>query len=153
MAVFPTKILLASDGSEAAELASQTAVELAQETGSELHVVCVEEVPVMAGAYAAQGVPTPASEENRELLNDQVRYIEKAGGSVEETYLRQGNPTREIIELSEEIGAGLVVMGSKGLGGLERFVLGSVSEAVVRYASCPVLVVRKEADGSHGGRR
>jgi nucleotide-binding universal stress UspA family protein len=144
MTVFPTTILLATDGSEAAELAAQTAVELANETGSELHVVCVEEVPVMAGVYAAHGVPTPASEEDRELLDEQVRQIEGAGGNVAEAHLRQGRPAQEIIELSEEIGAGFIVVGSTGLSGLERLVLGSVSEAVVRYASCPVLVVRQE---------
>lgn len=144
MTLFPTKILLATDGSGDSKLATQMAVELANETGSELHVVCVEEVPVMAGAYAAQGVPIPASEENRDLLREQVENIEEAGGSVAETHMREGRPAREIIDLSKEIGAGLIVVGSKGLSGLERFVLGSVSEAVVRYASCPVLVVRQE---------
>ncbi len=78
MTVFPTKILLAIDGSEAAKLATDTAVELANETGSELHVISVEEVPVTAGAYAAQGVPVPASEENRELLEGRVKLIEEA---------------------------------------------------------------------------
>jgi nucleotide-binding universal stress UspA family protein len=144
MAVFPAKILLATDGSEAAEVAAQTAVELANQTGSELQVVCVEEVPVTAGVYAAHGVPTPASEEDRELLDGQVRQIEGAGGKVAEAHLRQGRPAQEIIELSEEIGAGFIVLGNTGLGELERLVLGSVSETVVRDASCPVLVVRKE---------
>lgn len=142
MAIFP-KILLATDGSKEVKLATQKAVELAKEIGSELHVVYVEEVPVVAGAYA-QGVPLTASEENRGLLQEQVKQIEEAGGSVAEAHLRQERPAQEIIELGEEIGAGLIVMGSKGLSGLERLVLGSVAEAVVRYASCPVLVVRGE---------
>jgi nucleotide-binding universal stress UspA family protein len=81
MTVFPTKILLAIDGSEASNLATNTAVELANETGSELHVVSVEEVPVTAGAYTAQGVPVPASEENRELLEGPIKQIEEAGGA------------------------------------------------------------------------
>ncbi len=122
MTYFPTKILVATDGSEAAKLAAQTAVELANETGSELHVVCVEEVPVMAGAYAAQGVPIPASEQNRELLREQVEHILEAGGSVAEAHMREGRPAREIIDLSQEIAAGLIVVGSKGLRGLERYV-------------------------------
>ena len=146
MTLFPTKILLATDGSEAAKLAAQAAVELTSETGSELHVVCVEEVPVTAGVYAAaaQGVPTAASEGNRELLDEQVKQIEEVGGSVAEAHLREGSPVREIIDLSEELGAGLIVVGNRGLSGIQRLVLGSVSEAVVRYASCPVLVVREE---------
>ncbi len=61
-----------------------------------------------------------------------------------EAHLKEGNPLREIIELSEEIGAGFIVVGNTGLGELERLVLGSVSERVMRYASCPVLVVRQE---------
>ncbi len=101
-----------------------------------------------AGVYAAaaaQGVPTAASEGNRELLDEQVKQIEEDGGSVAEAHLREGSPVREIIGLSEELGAGLiVVVGNRGLGGIQRLVLGSVSEAVVRYASCPVLVVREE---------
>ncbi len=145
MTVFP-KILLATDASEAAKRATQTAIDLTNETGSELHVVCVHEVPVMAEAYAAQGVPVPASEHDQETLEEQVKQIEEAGASVAEAHLRRGRPAREIIELSEEIGADLVVVGSTGLTGMERLVLGSVSEAVVRYASCPVLVVRQEED-------
>jgi nucleotide-binding universal stress UspA family protein len=141
--VFPTKILLAVDGSEAASLAAQAAVELVSSTGSELHVVCVEEVPVTAGIYAAHGVPTPASEENRELLDEQVKQIE-AMGSAAESHMRQGRPAQEIIDLSKEIGAGFIVVGNRGLSGVQRLVLGSVSESVVRYASCPVLVVRQE---------
>jgi nucleotide-binding universal stress UspA family protein len=145
MTVF-AKILLAIDGSDAAKRATQTAVDLTNETGSELHVVCVHEVPVMAGAYAAQGVSVPASEHDQEILEEQVKQIEEAGGSVAEAHLRTGRPAREIIELSEEIGADLIVVGSTGLTGMERLVLGSVSETVVRYASCPVLVVRQEED-------
>ncbi len=144
MTVFPTKILLAIDGSEAAKLATNTAVELANETGSELHVVSVEEVPVAAGAYTAQGAPVPVSEENRELLEGRVKQIEEAGGSVAEAHLRHGRPAKEITGLAEEIGAGLVVLGDRGFSNLERLVLGSVSEAVVRYASCSVLIVRQE---------
>jgi nucleotide-binding universal stress UspA family protein len=49
----------------------------------------------------------------------------------------------EIVGLAEEIGAGLIVMGSRGLGGIRRALMGSVSDSVVRHAHCPVLVVRE----------
>lgn len=49
-----------------------------------------------------------------------------------------------IVELAEEIGAGLIVMGSRGLGGIRRALMGSVSDSVVRHAHCAVLVVRRE---------
>lgn len=144
MTVFPSKILLATDGSGAAKRAAQTAVELANSTGSELHEVFVEELPVMAETYAAPSADRPETEEARRLLDEQVKRIEEAGASVAGAHLRTGRPAREIIELSEEIGADLIVVGNRGLTEMERLVLGSVSEAVVRYASCPVLVVRQE---------
>jgi nucleotide-binding universal stress UspA family protein len=58
--------------------------------------------------------------------------------------LRIGRPDEEVIQLSEELGAGLVAVGSRGLGPMKRVLMGSVSDSVVRYAHCPVLVVRKE---------
>jgi nucleotide-binding universal stress UspA family protein len=60
------------------------------------------------------------------------------------SYLREGDPDVEIVAVGEEIGAGLIVMGSRGRGGVRRALMGSVSDAVVRHAHCPVLVVRSE---------
>jgi len=57
-----------------------------------------------------------------------------------------GNPAAEIVELAEELGVGLVVVGSRGLGGVRRALMGSVSDSVVRHAHCPVLVVRIEGE-------
>ena len=156
MSIFPTKILLATDGSEEATLAAQTAVDIADRTGSELHVVYATIPPPYAFALYegyAEGVDAGAylqdeSEEHtrrgRSLLDEQVRKIKAAGGSVAQAHLREGKPEAEITALAEEIGAGLIVIGSRGLGGLRRALLGSVSDAVVRHAHCPVLVVRKE---------
>lgn len=143
MQIFPTKILLASDGSEEAQRAAGLAVEISKSTDSELHVAHAEEVPVMAHAYA---VPDLQESEQvaRELIDEQVEQIEAAGASVAERHLRTGYPADEIIRLAEEIGAGLIVTGSRGHGGIKRLLLGSVSETVVRYAHCPVLVVRGE---------
>ena len=76
------------------------------------------------------------------MLDNQVRKIEEAGGVVQEAYSRKGRADQEIVDLGEEIGAGLIVMGSHGLGGLRRALMGSVSDSVVRHAHCPVMVVR-----------
>jgi nucleotide-binding universal stress UspA family protein len=57
-----------------------------------------------------------------------------------------GKAASEIVELAEELGAGLVVVGSRGLGGIRRALMGSVSDSVVRHAHCPVLVVRREEE-------
>ena len=155
MSIFPTKILLATDSSEEAELALSTAVDLANSTNSQLHVVTVgpwNPDPSYASHEASLRWETyeQASEaigkEVQGILDNQVRKIEEGGGSVQEAHLRRGRKDEEIVRVAEEIGAGLVVMGSRGLGGVRRALMGSVSDGVMRHAHCPVLVVRKEKD-------
>ncbi len=152
MSIFPTKILLATDGSEEAALATRTAVDIAEKTGSELHVVYAEHIPVFVySAYSPSEVMAtgePINEDVRKraqrFLDDQVEQIRADGGSVAQAHLRLGRPDEEIVTLADEIGAGLVVTGSRGLGGIRRALMGSVSDGVVRHAHCPVLVVRGE---------
>lgn len=141
MSIFPTRILLATDGSGEAELAATTAADLATSTGSELHVVHVGDLPAI---YLAPTEVDPAHTEReaRELLDEQVRKVEGAGCKVSEAHLRMGRADREVVKLAEAIGAGLIVLGSRGLGGVRRALMGSVSDATVRHAHCPVLVVR-----------
>jgi nucleotide-binding universal stress UspA family protein len=156
---FPTKILLATDGSEEAILAAKTAADIAQQTGSELHVVHARlALPWTTGPYSATEPPTTSiasKEEARQRvlqwLDDQVKRIEAKGGTVTQAHLRLGRPeegaitvAEEIVSLAEEIRAGLIVVGSRGLGGIKRALMGSVSDSVVRHAHCPVLVVRKK---------
>lgn len=66
------------------------------------------------------------------------------GAKVAESHLGMGRPDEEIVVLAQEIGAGLIVTGSRGQGGIRRALMGSVSDSVVRHAHCPVLVVRPE---------
>lgn len=142
MTIFPTKILLATDGSGDAQQAVGLAVEITKSTDSELHVVHVEGVPVMAEAYAVSDVQRESTQAARELLDEQVERVENAGASVAERHLLAGYPADAIIHLGEDIGAGLIITGSRGQGGIQRLLMGSVSETIVRYAHCPVLVVR-----------
>ena len=147
MSIFPTTVLLATDGSKDAELATTTALELANSTSSELHIVLVEEP---AYAYVdASGLPFTVEELEHEQeqqarirLDAEVQKIRSAGGAIAEAHLRVGAAAAEIADLAEDIGAGLIVMGSRGLGGVRRALMGSVSDSVVRHAHCPVLVVR-----------
>jgi nucleotide-binding universal stress UspA family protein len=158
MSIFPTKILLATDASKEATLAARTAIDLAQKTGSELHVVHARIPPYSRAFYEGyeEGVDVGAylQDESEELtrrgqglLDEQVRKIEAAGGSVAQAHLRVGKPDVEITALAEEIGAGVIVVGSRGLGGVRRGLMGSVSDSVVRHAHCPVIVVRREEWG------
>src|SRR5215207_839174 len=148
MSIFPTKILLATDGSEEAGLALEAAVELATSSQSELHVVAVggEYHPgteIMASPALFEETLRELEGEARKRLDEQVKKIEEAGGKVSKAHLRMGGrPDHEIVGLAEEIGAGLIVMGSSGLGGVRRALMGSVSNSVVRHAHCPVMVVR-----------
>jgi nucleotide-binding universal stress UspA family protein len=141
----PGRILLAVDGSEEASAAARTAVELAERTDSELHLVHVGEVrpvfhPERRGYLARYEV---LQEEAQNLLKEQVEEVESAGGTISRAHLRMGRPDEEIVDLGEEIGAGLIVTGSRGLGGMRRALMGSASDSIVRHAHCPVLVVRE----------
>jgi nucleotide-binding universal stress UspA family protein len=141
MSIFPTKILLATDGSGEAELAAATAAALANGTNSELHVVHVG--PFMPMAFAAmEEEPARMAREARKTLDDAVGRIEDTGGDVAQAHLKVGGASEEIVALAEELGAGLIVMGNRGRGGVRRALMGSVSESVVRHAHCPVLVAR-----------
>ena len=142
----PSRILLAVDGSEEASAAAQTAVELADRMDSELHVVHVGELtpvyhPERHGYLARY---EELQEEAQRLLEEQVEEVKAAGGTVAGAHLGMGRPDEEIVVLSEEIGAGLIVAGSRGLGGIRRALIGSVSDSVVRHAHCPVMVVRHD---------
>jgi nucleotide-binding universal stress UspA family protein len=158
MSIFPTKVLLATDGSSEAELATLTAADLAQKTGSELNVILV-----LDGASAAMLYPEATDSEGveqrdpsldkeferrseqrgREVLDAEVGRARSAGGTVEQAHLAMGEPAREIVHLADDLGAGLIVVGSRGRGGMRRALMGSVSDAVVRHAHCPVMVVRR----------
>src|SRR5829696_1095523 len=154
MSIFPTKILLAIDGSRVAAWAAQTAAQIADETGSELHIVYVHarSMPLHPGDYVGPDVAEHPLQREQELLereaqrliDAQVEEIEAAGSSVAQTHLGIGKPDEEILTLGEELGAGLIVVGSRGRGGIRRALMGSVCDSVVRHAHCPVLVVRKE---------
>ena len=147
---FPTKILVATDASEEAHLAATTAADVAERTGSELHLVHVGKVNTR-GAYSGVEVgPLPGihqGELDRQaggLFEAKVERMESSGTKVAGSHLRRGRADEEIVVSTEEIGADLVVMGSRGLGGIRRALLGSVSDSVVRHAHCPVMVVRAD---------
>ena len=162
MSIFPTRVLLATDGSENAAHATDVAAQLSQETGSELHVLYVGEDaysstlvypddadpggaewddPVLVGQLQRQ-----FERMSRRVRGAEAQKVREAGGTVAQAHLRMGEPAAQIVDLAEELGVGLVVVGSRGLGGVRRALMGSVSDSVVRHAHCPVLVVRKEGE-------
>jgi nucleotide-binding universal stress UspA family protein len=144
MSALPEKLLLATDGSPQAALAARTAVDLSSKLGSEMHVIHVGEVPFV---YHPEQRGYPAlyeerTKEARAMLDAQVKEIEAAGGIVANAHRRMGKADVEIVAVAEEIGADMIVFGSRGLGAMRRALMGSVSDSVIRHAHCPVLVVR-----------
>lgn len=153
--MFPTRILLAVDGSPCSEHAARLATGLARDLDSELRVVLVGARAMDPGSLAAIPLlgaePGPWTRERpeqgaRETLEGQVEKIRAAGGEVSKTHVEFGRPDAEIVRLAEDLDAGLVVVGSRGFGPLRRAVMGGVSRSVVRHAHCPVLVVRGGRD-------
>jgi len=139
MSPFPEKILLATDGSEDAIRATEAASDLARRSGSELHVVHVwHDVP----GFAHKFVKAELRRQGQEKLDEQVGKIEDSGGQVTEAHLRGGRTSNEVIALSDEIRAGLLVVGSRGLGTVQRILMGSHSEEIVHHSHIPVLVLR-----------
>jgi nucleotide-binding universal stress UspA family protein len=125
---------------------------LAGDTSAELHVVHVGPAhvypPRAAGPTPPMGTDEEIRQEAQGVLDWQVDEINKAGGEDTKAHLRVGKPDEEILRLSEEIVAGLIVAGNQGFGGkfsrMRRFLMGSVSERVARYARCSVMVIRKD---------
>jgi nucleotide-binding universal stress UspA family protein len=146
----PTKILLATDGSEDAFLAMRAAIDLSNRSGGELHVVHAwHSVP---STRFESYIRTQLAHEARELLAEQVANIKEGGGVVAEAHLREGRAVDEILNLAEELHTELIVMGSRGLGPVKRLALGSVSEGVVHHARCSVLALRGGADAWPPGK-
>ena len=142
---FLNRILVATDGSEDAELAIRAVVDLADGTGSELHVIHAWRRVLPAATYssAVDDYAYRVYEQHAvELLGEQVRLVEDKGGTVTGAHLREGRPAGAIAGLAEELDVDLLVLGSRGLGAVERLVTGSVSEGVVHLATCPTLLMR-----------
>jgi nucleotide-binding universal stress UspA family protein len=154
MTDLPRRVLVATDGSEHATLAVRAAADLSNRADTELHVVHVRKpLPVQSSlsrpAYFNRVFEEYADlfeEETGQLMRRQVFRAEAEGADVADAHLREGRAAEEITGMARKLMADLVVVGSRGVGPLERLVKGSVSERVVRLATCPTLVVRGEKD-------
>ncbi|CAN5858239.1 hypothetical protein BH23ACT11_BH23ACT11_04910 [soil metagenome] len=78
------------------------------------------------------------------MLAEDVERAKDVGAPAAEAHLLEGKPDAMVVALAEELGAGLIVVGSRGLGAVARSLLGSTSNSIVRHAHCPVLVIRDE---------
>ncbi|EHB50188.1 MULTISPECIES: universal stress protein [Paenibacillus] len=141
-----TNILLAYDGSKAANKALGRAVELTQANpDATLHVVHAYDFPRF---FVGEGLaPIPASL-NKDVYDIAVQTTEEIKERIEHSGVNgqvnmiQGAPAEVILEYAKQNDIDLIVIGSRGLGGIREFVLGSVSHNVVQHATIPVLVVK-----------
>lgn len=139
------RILLPTDGSDASNPAVEQAIGLARETGAELHVLfVVEDIP-----YAPEMMDDQVEGQLREIGEDAIENIRKradeAGIDIVEA-IREGAPHNSILGYADEEDADIIVMGTHGRSGLDRYLLGSVTERVVRTSDIPVLTVRVSGD-------
>jgi nucleotide-binding universal stress UspA family protein len=138
------RILIPTDGSENAKEAAAQAIVLAKTMKAELTAMSIIDFGSMAYLTEGPGMTDVFSyleEEANAAVGQVLQEGQKAGIAVK-TIVRKGAPANEIIEASKDYD--LIVMGTLGRTGLPHLLMGSVAEKVVRFASCPVLVVRKK---------
>jgi nucleotide-binding universal stress UspA family protein len=142
-------ILLASDGSDHALQAAEAAAEIAKRFNAHVTLVTVFDPPIMTPPFL--GGPEPIMDADILIRQaDEIQdAVEKRTGDVLtshgvsfESRREVGHPVDHIVTLAEKEKVDLIVMGSRGLGGLQSFLLGSVSDRVLHHAHCPVLIIR-----------
>jgi len=142
------KILLAYDFSDPANRALSFAAQLATQLGSELHLVNVQ-VDIDDGSSASEvGIPRPSQDQTErymrflhgELHNAARTVVHELSDKLTYHVLR-GDPVRRIEALAEELGADVICIGSTGKGAVQRMLLGSVAQALLRSSKVPVLSV------------
>lgn len=138
------RILVPTDGSAGTRRAVDHAIRLAEAHGSTVHGLYV----VNTASYASFSMET-AWEGIGDMLRDEgeaavadIRDRAESAGVPVETAVLEGSPSREIVRYAEDQGCDLIVMGTHGRGGIDRLLLGSVAERVVRASEVPVLTVR-----------
>jgi len=137
------KILIPIDGSKGATMAAEQAIELARVIGARVSVLHV----IDKRSYL--GLGEAGRRELRKRLTDKgEKYVKdvtaKASGMRAEKIVLEGHPAEVVVKVADDKRVDLIVMGTRGLTGARRMLLGSTAEQVIRWAPCPVLVVRQK---------
>jgi nucleotide-binding universal stress UspA family protein len=143
-----SSIVVGTDGSDTARKAVDEAIDLAKAVGASVCIVSAYE-PVPKARLRVEARQTPDDlqwmvnprEEVDETLSEAADVVKAAGLEVE-TFAREGDPADAILDVAEERGADLIVVGNKGMTGARRFLLGSVPNRVSHHAPCSVLIIR-----------
>jgi nucleotide-binding universal stress UspA family protein len=141
-------IVVGTDGSDTATQAVRQAIELARAVGARIELVSAYE-PVSDARLREESIVVPEDlhwminprEDVEATLEAAAAEIRAAGVEVE-VFARQGDPADAILDVAEERGSDLIVVGNKGMTGAKRFLLGSVPNKVSHHAPCSVLIIR-----------
>jgi nucleotide-binding universal stress UspA family protein len=139
-------ILVPTDGSPASDAAIDHAIDLADRYGARLHALYVVDGSAYSTLEAGSEVVIDALESEGEQATDRVADAAAAAGVETTTTVTSGTAYRAIREYADEQAVDMIVMGTHGRKGLDRYLLGSVTERVVRTADVPVLTVRQSGD-------
>ena len=142
-------IVVGSDGSDTAAVAVRNAIDLARTLGAKLHVVSAYRPLSGVHVSGADADPERAGwavspSVNVDAVLEAVSGTAHAMGVEAECYARTGDPAEAILDVAEELHADLIVVGSKGMRGNRRFLLGSVPDKISHHAPCSVLIVRTD---------
>lgn len=140
------KVLLATDGSKFSQAATQAIISQWRQQGTEVKVLNVVDLPLLIPTLYAAEFREESLKHGEELVRQAEQPLTKAGYKVE-TAVEEGDPKSKIVEDAARWKADLIILGSHGRRGMERFLMGSVSDAVARHAPCSVQVVRIPTNG------
>ena len=136
------RILVPVDGSDFARKAQKHAIYIASISGAEIIALSVSENHFVNGISLSEEIEQLNHLLEERCEKDLNEFEEIVGGDIKiSSIIREGSPAKSILEVANEENIDLIVMGSSGKSGFDRFILGSVSEKVVNAAKCPVLVV------------
>jgi nucleotide-binding universal stress UspA family protein len=135
------KIVLAIDESRFSEAATKAVIAQYQPHGTEVKVLNVVDLPLPIPTSDAAGFRELSLKHGHELVQRAEHLLSKAGYKTQ-TAVEEGDPKSKIIDQAKKWKADLIVMGSHGRKGVNRFLVGSVAETVSRHASCSVEIVR-----------
>ena len=144
-----SSILVGTDGSETAQEAVRQATELAKQVGGRLHIVSAY-VPVSQSRLRDESKEVPADiahtinprEDVEAILASAADAAREQGVEGVDTYAREGDPADAILDVAEEEGVDLVVVGNKGMTGARRFLLGSVPNKISHHAPTSVMIIK-----------
>jgi nucleotide-binding universal stress UspA family protein len=136
------KILHANDGSEPAFHALATALAVAKQNNSELHMVCVEEIDYLPEFLEEVREQRGMAARRFHTVTQRARKLAGEQGLEMQMHILAGHPVRTIVELAREIRADLLVIGAIGHSAIYERMIGSRADRIVQLAPCPVLVVK-----------